>query len=156
MARVDVQFASAGGVAVPSADHIRQWAESALDKGGMNGYGLTVRIVDEEEMLALNAAYRNRSKTTNVLSFPMLDDDEDSGPSVMLGDIVISTDTAIREANEKAMDIADYFTILLVHGLVHLLGHDHEQGEDQAREMAQAESELLEKYQNESLKPLTS
>ena len=140
MARVDVQFASAGGVAVPSADHIRQWAESALDKGGMKGYGLTVRIVDEEEMLALNAAYRNRSKTTNVLSFPF-----ESVPGIeqaYAGDVVICQQVVSEEAREQGKALDRHFAHMVVHGTLHLCGFDH-QNDEQAEHMERLENRIL-------------
>ena len=140
MSQVDVQFASAGGEAVPSADYIRQWAESALDAGGMPDFGLTVRIVNEEEMLALNGAYRNRSKTTNVLSFPF-----EPVPGIeqaYAGDVVICQQVVEDEAQEQGKALDRHFAHMVVHGTLHLCGFDH-QNDEQAEHMEGLENRIL-------------
>lgn len=105
---------------------------------------LSILLVDDEKIKQLNSTYRDKDKTTNVLSFPMLDDD-DTFTLQMLGDIVISVDTAAREAETQGKTLIDHLTVLLIHGFVHLLGFDHEQGEDEALEMIEKENELLQK-----------
>jgi len=140
MSQVDVQFASSASADVPSEDHIRQWAVSALDMGGMSGYGLTVRVVDEEEMLALNGAYRNRSKTTNVLSFPF-----ESVPGIeqaYAGDVVICQQVVVEEAREQNKVLDRHFAHMVVHGTLHLCGFDH-QSDEQAEHMEGLENRIL-------------
>ena len=140
MSRVDVQFAVVEGSPVPAADQVLQWAESALERGGLGGYGLTVRIVDEEEMLALNTAYRNQSKTTNVLSFPF-----DPVPGIeqdYAGDVVICQQVVSDEAREQGKPLDRHFAHMVVHGTLHLCGFDH-QNDAQAEQMEGLESSIL-------------
>ena len=105
---------------------------------------LSILLVDDSRMTELNTTYRGINKPTNVLSFPMADDPSSPAPQ-LLGDIVISLDTAARESLACSMTLEDYICILLVHGLVHLLGYDHELGADDAEEMTAREKELLQK-----------
>lgn len=96
---------------------------------------LSVLLCDDEFIRGLNAQWRQKDTPTDVLSFPMGDDD-------VLGDVVISLDTAARQAAERGHDLHTELRVLLVHGLLHLCGHDHEApGED--AEMAAEEDRLL-------------
>jgi len=105
-------------------------------------------------MAELNSAYRHKDTPTNVLSFPMHDDDIHP-EAILLGDIVISIDTATRESTEKNIPLESYLTILQVHGLTHLLGYDHDRGDQEAQKMASFEKKLLEKLNSEYNNPLT-
>lgn len=84
----------------------------------------------------LNNEWRDKDKPTDVLSFPM--DDE-----VMLGDIVVSVETAARQAAERGYGVRDEVRVLLVHGLLHLLGYDHDLSEEDHAEHAEAEQKLM-------------
>lgn len=94
---------------------------------------VSVKLSDNAEVHALNREWREKDKPTNVLSFPMLDDDEIdalldgtyNAPEIMLGDIILAYGICADEAAEKGISIADHATHLLVHGMLHLLGHDH-------------------------------
>ncbi len=101
---------------------------------------LSILLVDDERMRELNSRYRHKDKTTNVLSFPLADEGEEDN---LLGDIVISLDTAGREAKEENITLHQRARILLVHGLVHLLGLDHERSSREALVMEAREKELL-------------
>lgn len=109
---------------------------------------LSIRLVDDTEMSWLNEHYRHKQGPTNVLSFP-LNGGADSALSQAamqeLGDIVISVDTALREAKEFQQSLHDRLTWLLTHGLLHLLGYDHEISEQEAIRMQEKEQELLHK-----------
>lgn len=92
---------------------------------------VAVRLTDDAEVLALNRDFRGKDKPTNVLSFPQVQDDlleglanSDDG-EILLGDIVLARETCAREAEEKAISIADHATHLIVHGTLHLVGYDH-------------------------------
>ncbi|MDR7102485.1 rRNA maturation RNase YbeY [Croceicoccus sp. BE223] len=102
---------------------------------------------DDEEVHALNKEWRDRDRPTNVLSFPMLDADElaDIGDAmpIMLGDIVMAHGVCLREADEKSVALAKHATHLLVHGLLHLAGYDHETSEADAEEMEALEVRIL-------------
>lgn len=102
---------------------------------------VSIKLSDDAEVRQLNAAYRGKDRPTNVLSFPMIQPDllpgianTDDG-EVLLGDIILARETCAREAGERGIALADHTTHLIVHGTLHLLGHDHEQdGEAEAME----------------------
>ena len=110
---------------------------------------VSVRFTDDDEVKALNAGYRNKDKPTNVLSFPMIEGNlldsiagADSG-EVLLGDIVLAHGICATEAAEKSVAVETHATHLIVHGTLHLLGYDHETGDEDAEEMEQVEREAL-------------
>jgi probable rRNA maturation factor len=93
---------------------------------------VSVKLSDDAEVQGLNAAYRGKDQPTNVLSFPMIQADliealanTDDG-EVLLGDIILAQETCVREAQERGISLADHATHLIVHGTLHLIGHDHE------------------------------
>ncbi len=113
---------------------------------GAIGVEVSVRLTDDAEVQALNRQYRGKDRPTNVLSFPMVQPDlieglanSDDG-EVLLGDIVLAAETCAREAAERAWRLESYVQHLIVHGLLHLLGYDHETGETQATVMEALES----------------
>jgi len=112
-------------------------------------YEISVKLTDDAEVQALNAAYRGKDKPTNVLSFPMLQpgfmeatDMADDG-EILVGDIVLAHETCVREAVEKGASVEDHATHLMVHGVLHLLGYDHVEDEAEAREMEEMETRAL-------------
>lgn len=135
-------------------DHIRQTAEKLLELVNHAESELSILLVSDNRIAELNSVYRHKNTPTNVLSFPMHDDDIHP-EAILLGDIVISIDTAIRESTEKDVPLENYLAILQVHGLTHLLGYDHERGEQEAQEMASFEKKLLAKLNSEYNNPLT-
>lgn len=94
---------------------------------------VSVKLSDNKEVHALNLEWREKDNPTNVLSFPMLDDEEidallvgkHEAPEIMLGDIILAYGVCQAEAAEKNIAIADHATHLVIHGMLHLLGHDH-------------------------------
>ncbi len=94
-------------------------------------FEIAVRLTSDAEVHALNADYREKDKPTNVLSFPMLGDDELAGlvsstaPEVLLGDIILARGVCEAEAAEKRVSVTAHATHLIVHGTLHLLGFDH-------------------------------
>jgi probable rRNA maturation factor len=110
---------------------------------------LSVRLAGDEEVRGLNAHWRGKDKPTNVLSFPMIQpdlldalDNSDDGEA-LLGDIVIAYGVTAREADEKGVTIDEHVTHLIVHGTLHLLGLDHEEGEAEAEAMEEIERAAL-------------
>lgn len=101
---------------------------------------VSVKFTSDAEVRALNAAWRGKDKATNVLSFPMTDT---PGSAPMLGDIVLAAGVCAREAAEKNAAIETHATHLVVHGTLHLLGYDHETGDDDAEEMEAIERKAL-------------
>ena len=86
-------------------------------------------------MAELNAAYLKRKGATNVIAFPMQEGDFSSISPELLGDVVISMDTCVREAEVAEMEIEARFDQLLVHGILHLIGYDHETNDSDAERM---------------------
>lgn len=109
---------------------------------------LSIRLADDDEVQTLNREYRGKDKPTNVLSFPMMANDElcraadDTGPEIMMGDIILAHQTCVREATEKQTDLADYASHLIIHGTMHLLGYTHEE-QSEAEEMESREVKAL-------------
>lgn len=108
----------------------------ACDKGE-----LSILFTDDRHIRELNRKYREKDRPTNVLAFPMSGDSPDVG-SGMLGDIVISVDTALRESAEIAETVEETVCRLLIHGLLHLLGYDHERSEKDEKTMSREEARL--------------
>lgn len=104
---------------------------------------LSVLIVDDAEMAEINLEYRQIGHTTDVLSFPMLEGEFADVCTQMLGDVVISADTALSISDETGSAFESVIDLLLVHGILHLLGFNHEAGERQALEMRRKTEELL-------------
>lgn len=109
---------------------------------------ISVKLSGDEEVHALNRQYRGKDKPTNVLSFPAVQRDllpamtnSDDG-EVLLGDLILSFDTCAREAQEKAVPLRDHATHLIVHGVLHLVGYDHEE-DAEAIEMERLETVIL-------------
>ena len=91
---------------------------------------LSIALVDDAAIAELNARYRDKPGPTDVLSFSQLEGDDAPGDGGLLGDVVISLDTARRQARERRRGIDGEVARLLVHGLLHLVGYDHEQDEE--------------------------
>ncbi len=100
-------------------------------------------LLDDQTMADFNNRYRNINKATNVLSFPADDGDPFPGQPPELGDILISVDTARREAVQAKRSLHFRLTELIIHGLLHLLGHDHERSEEEALAMWEMEKDLM-------------
>lgn len=117
---------------------VEKWAKNILNHLGIKGRELGVLLVGDKEIHELNRQYLGRDRPTNVLAFPM------DGPSNrLLGDIVISVQTAQREAEERGVSLEEHLALLLIHGVLHLLGYDHEKGGKEATKMRKKEKELL-------------
>ncbi|MEZ5742902.1 MAG: rRNA maturation RNase YbeY [Sphingomonadaceae bacterium] len=110
---------------------------------------VSILFTDDAAVRKLNRQWRGKDKPTNVLSFPMLTREElldvemDSEWEVMLGDIALAYETCAREAAEKSVSLQDHATHLIVHGLLHLAGYDHETGPEDAAAMEQLEINTL-------------
>lgn len=109
---------------------------------GLERSELSILLIDDERMAELNRDYRKKLGPTNVLSFPMPGGHETSGPA-LLGDIVVSVDTALREAGQKKVSCHQRIRRLLVHGFVHLLGYDHERSDYEAETMLNEENKIM-------------
>ena len=108
----------------------------------------SVLFTSDDRIHQLNREWRDRDKPTNVLSFPMLERTDlvhldPDGPPEMLGDIALAHETCAREAAEKGVSLADHAAHLLVHGFLHLAGHDHEISDADADAMELLEVKAL-------------
>ena len=119
---LSVQFAS-NAPDLPTRPQVRRWVRAALAGDAV----VTVRFVDAIEGRALNAEYRSRDYATNVLTFVY--DDE----SPRAGDIVLCAPVVRKEADEQGKGLAAHYAHLVVHGMLHLQGYDHERPADAAR-----------------------
>lgn len=104
---------------------------------------LSIVVVDDDEMAGINQEYRNIDETTDVLSFPMWEGEFGEVCREMLGDIVVSAPTAALMSERNGCSLEQVLDLLLVHGILHLLGFDHEAGEEEARIMQEKTMELL-------------
>lgn len=119
---LDFQLASTDS-GIPNVESFREWASAVANEEKAVGE-MTIRVVDSDESEALNLRYRNIDKPTNVLSFPF-----DSLPKVplkLLGDLVICASVVTREAQEQGKLPEAHWAHMVVHGMLHLLGYDHE------------------------------
>ncbi|PBJ82344.1 rRNA maturation RNase YbeY [Lysobacteraceae bacterium NML93-0399] len=128
---------------LPSAASFRKWAAAALE-GRIREADLAIRIVDADEGRALNRHYRDKDYATNVLSFPAeLPEGLPEGVHLpLLGDLVICAPVVAREAAEQGKALNAHYAHLTVHGVLHLLGWDHED-DTEAEAMEQLEREIL-------------
>lgn len=128
--------------AVPDQSKINGWARAAL--GDAPGGDLTVRIVDQTESQQLNAEYRDKDKPTNVLSFPFQAPEglPDGAVDPELGDLVICAEVVEREAHEQGKPAEAHWAHMIIHGVLHLLGHDHLQ-EEEAEIMEALETKIM-------------
>lgn len=106
---------------------------------------VSITLVDDEAIRALNAEHRGIDRPTDVLSFPMFDEDFDDGEYAVLGDVVISLERAYRQAAEYGHSPEREIAFLVVHSILHLLGYDHEAGKAEESEMFQKQEEILQK-----------
>lgn len=119
-------------------------AERILSDSGYPDSELCVIVTGDRAIRRLNRDYLGRDKATNVISFPMQEGEYTGVNPELLGDIVISADTAAREAAEGDMPFFSRLSFLLLHGILHLTGYDHERsGDEEAARMEAREQELF-------------
>ena len=131
-------------VAVQAADALAHVVEELANPR----LSASVALTSDAEVSALNREWRGKDKPTNVLSFPMLERDEllalaPEGPPILLGDIALALETCTREAADKGISLEYHTAHLIVHGMLHLAGYDHETSLEDAREMEQLEIKAL-------------
>jgi len=139
------------GATLPSDPEFQQWAQAALAQAEQDpgrpcaplaeqALELSLSIVDAEQGRALNAQWRDRNRATNVLSFP--GDDMPGLPWRHLGDLVICAEIVAQEAAQQGKQASAHWAHMTIHGLLHLLGYDHEV-DDQAEHMEALERRIL-------------
>lgn len=145
---LDIALAVEAGVWPPEAELLglveraagAAFAELRLARN--NPSELSVVFTDDAAVQALNAEWRGKDKPTNVLSFPAFPPARGGQLPPMLGDIVLAAETVAREAAEEKKPIENHVSHLVIHGLLHLLGYDHET-DDEAEEMEAVERAAL-------------
>jgi len=141
---LDIQLATKQPELCPSEEELLAWCRLALQTTVPAGTELTLRVVDEEESQQLNNDYRGKNQPTNVLSFPFeppIDLPAEAELS-LLGDLVICLPKVIQEAAEQQKPVLHHWAHLVIHGLLHLQGYDHET-EPEAELMESLEIDLL-------------
>jgi len=109
---------------------------------------LSILLVNDAQIRELNRRYLQRDKPTNVLAFPMRKGEHASLHPHLLGDLVVSVETAQRQSGRFGLNPAQMMTLLIVHGILHLIGYDHEGSKKGAHEMALKQRELFRKCRN--------
>ena len=131
---------------IPAVAEIQDWITAAIDASGRRPAGdvdVAVRVVDADEIRTLNRLYRDKDKTTNVLSFPAGNiEGLPAEAGVQLGDVVVCAAVVAAEATEQGKAINDHWAHMIVHGTLHLLGFDHE-NDAEAIEMEALETQIL-------------
>jgi probable rRNA maturation factor len=132
-----------GRKGVPLRSSFERWIRAALRGRRSGGATVAVALLDEADARALNRQFRGRDYATNVLSFPH----EAIGGrhARMLGDLALCPKVIAREAREQRKPLRDHFAHLTVHGVLHLIGYDHERSERDALEMEAIERSVLAK-----------
>lgn len=153
--RLYLDFATAGeGIKFPYRRKMllrRAIAEALFYERVFFDTEVSLTLCDNSHIRALNREYRDKDAATDVLSFPMYDalelpkDGEADGETVLLGDIVISLERASEQANELGHSLERELAFLAIHSTLHLLGYDHEKGEDEDEDMCRRQREIIAK-----------
>lgn len=122
---------------VPLRPLLRRWVRAALDVDGPRGGQVTIRLVDDDEGRTLNKDYRGKDYATNVLSFPYATE------PVVCGDLVVCAPVVAREAEAQGKALEAHYAHLVVHGILHLQGYDHETSDVDAQLMEDKERSIL-------------
>lgn len=122
---------------------VRRTAERLLVLTGMPDAELSLLLADDKQIAELNSSWRRKNGPTNVLAFSLTEGPDSAMALNMLGDIVISVETAAREAEKAGLSLHSHLQELLVHGFLHLIGYDHETSGSEAVRMHNRERELL-------------
>ena len=139
MIRTHIQCVS-GEAEIPRNNDLRNWVETALQCIDRGEADLTLRLVGLDEMQKLNARYRNKDEPTNVLSFSF--DIPSEVQNGLFGDIIICVPVVEQEARNFQLPCTDRWAHMIVHGVLHLCGYDHN-NEDEAFRMEQLEGNIL-------------
>lgn len=137
---IDIQNVSDSPLPL-TENELGKLAELAL-RDHQNEAELTIRIVNSEEMIYLNHTYRKQNKTTNVLAFPSSIPDNIELECPLLGDIIICPEVLLSESKQLNKSLEEHWSLIVIHGVLHLLGYDHIEEED-ASVMQSIEIKLL-------------
>ena len=124
-------------------EKIQKTARAILNALDFPDGELSILLVDDQQIANLNLTYLNRNGPTNVIAFPMREGQFNDITPNLLGDVVISLETARSEANAAQTSLQNRFNELLIHGILHLLGYDHEQTQAEAERMEAKSHSLM-------------
>ena len=136
---LEVQYADTRLEKELTEEMLQRWVEAAL----LGPAELSIRFVDAEEGLALNRQYRGKDYATNVLTFAYNEGEDLGEDDPTQADIILCTDVLLREAEEQTKTVEEHAAHLVVHGVLHAQGYDHEHDEE-AEEMEQFERDIME------------
>jgi probable rRNA maturation factor len=137
---VELQVAVVDSADVPDPAEVESWVLSTFSAISRPPSGITVRVVDEDEIAALNQQFRNKNTPTNVLAFPF--ESVEEVDYAYLGDIVICLAVVKAESKQQVKSVRSHFAHMVIHGTLHLCGYDH-QHDDEAEEMEFVEQGIL-------------
>ena len=145
---VDIEEPWPAGEWEALASHAASAASEVAPELANSRLSASLLFTSDAEIHALNREWRQRDKATNVLSFPMLGREEllalsEEGSPELLGDVALAYETCAREADEKGVPLEDHAAHLIVHGLLHLAGHDHE--------ISPADADVMERLETKAL-----
>ena len=138
-----------------SLREIRKKAQKMLEILGLTEKELSILLADDPTITELNHRYLQRAKPTNVIAFPMQEGPCSKINPHILGDVVISVETAKRQARQAGLPTFPVLERLLVHGVLHLVGYDHEATSREARQMEKKEQEIIQ-AEKDDINPLES
>ncbi len=127
---------------------VRKIATETLNALGFPDVELSISLVSDARIMKLNRDYLHRDRATDVLAFSMNEGDFGEVNPDLLGDVVISVETTRRQAERQGHSFNEELCLLLAHGILHLLGYDHEQGGAAARRMRKKERAIMEIVRN--------
>ena len=130
---------------------VKKGAKRVLAKLALPDAELSILLVNDLQIQELNRQYLHRNKPTNVLAFPMRKGEFPSLHPYLLGDLVISVETAQRQSNRFGLDEIGMVTLLMVHGILHLVGYEHEGTRKGAREMTFQQKQIFQSILKEGI-----
>jgi probable rRNA maturation factor len=145
--KMEVQIDNRQGNHNISRKKIQQMVQVILNALDFPDGEISILLVDDTQIAAFNQQYLNRRGATNVIAFAMREGEFSYLTPHLLGDVVISMDTTVLEAQEAGISTEQRFKELLIHGILHLFGYDHEQSEEEAHRMDAKSRELLERLE---------
>ncbi|MES9940387.1 MAG: rRNA maturation RNase YbeY [Candidatus Thiodiazotropha sp. 6PLUC2] len=140
---LEIQRVAERSQGLPQDEQLLAWAEAALETGE-NEVEMVIRLVDEPESQQLNRDYRGKDKPTNVLSFPF--DAPEVVTTPLIGDLVVCAPVVAREAQQQHKTLEAHWAHMVIHGVLHLQGYDH-QTDEEAEMMEDREREILQTLQ---------
>ena len=130
---------------------IRRMARSILDGLGLSNPEISILLLDDVQITTLNQHYLSRNYATDVLSFPMAGGPYPAINPHLLGDVVISVETALRQAQARNCSLQMEIASLLIHGILHLLGYDHQCSAAERMKMRRLEKKLVQRLGDEGI-----